>query len=142
VIPDLSYVTTVIVAVLVLTIILDRLLLRPLGSVMSAREGAIGSARDLAGSSRVRAEEAASELDSKTRQARSEVYRQMDEKRRAALDRRAGVLAEARREVERLLHDAAERVRTQADQARAQLDRDADAIAGTIVERVLGRKAS
>jgi len=33
-------------------------------------------------------------------------------------------------------------VQAQALAARAQLDRDADAIATTIVERVLGRKAS
>ena len=32
--------------------------------------------------------------------------------------------------------------RTQADAARSQLDRDADALATSIVERVLGRRAS
>ena len=47
-----------------------------------------------------------------------------------------------RREVEQLINNAAVRVRTQAETARAQLDRDADVLASTIVERVLGRKAS
>jgi F-type H+-transporting ATPase subunit b len=141
VIPDLS-VAWVIVLVLVLLVVLDRLLLRPLTRVVNERQGAIHAARELAESSRVRAEEATNEFQARTREARAELYGQMDETRRAALDRRAGVVSETRREVEQLMTEAGARVRTQAETARTQLDRDADALAGTIVERVLGRKAS
>jgi F-type H+-transporting ATPase subunit b len=141
VIPDLS-VGWVIFFVVVLSVVLDRLLLRPMTRVVNERQGAIRAARELAESSRARAEEATNEFDAKTRQARAELYRQMDEKRRAALDRRANVVSETRREVAQLLNEAGARVRTQAETARAQLDRDADALAGTIVERVLGRKTS
>jgi F0F1-type ATP synthase membrane subunit b/b' len=66
----------------------------------------------------------------------------MDDARRAALDRRNEVLAATRAEVEKAASDATGRIRAQADAARAQIDRDADALASTIVERVLGRKAS
>jgi F-type H+-transporting ATPase subunit b len=141
VIPDLS-VAWVIVLVLILTVVLDRLLLRPMTRVVNERQGAIHSARELAESARARAEEATNEFNARTREARAELYRQMDETRRAALDRRASVVSETRREVEHLMNEAGARVRTQAETARAQLDRDADALAGTIVERVLGRKAS
>jgi F-type H+-transporting ATPase subunit b len=141
VIPDLS-VAWVIVFVLVLSVLLDRLLLRPVTRVMSEREGAIRSARELAEASRARAQAAADELEAKTRSARAEIYRQMDEKRRAALERRAEIVADTRREVERSMADATRRVRAQATAARAQLERDADALAAIIVERVLGRKAS
>lgn len=140
-IPDLS-VVWVIAFVLTLSILLDRLLLRPVTRVMREREGAIRAARDLAESSRAKAQAASDEFEARTRGARADVYRQMDEKRRAALDRRAHVVAETRREVEQSMQDATTRVRTQADAARAQLDRDADNLATTIVERVLGRKAS
>jgi F-type H+-transporting ATPase subunit b len=140
-IPDLS-VVWIIAFVLLLSIILDRLLLRPVTQVMQQREGAIRSARDLAESSRAKAQAATDEFESKTRTARADVYRQMDEKRRAALDRRAEVLTTTRAEVEKTAKEATERIRTQADAARAQLDRDADTLATTIVERVLGRKAS
>jgi F-type H+-transporting ATPase subunit b len=140
-IPDLS-VVWVIVLVIALTVILDRLLLRPLTRVMAERDGAIQAARELAETSRVRAQAAADELDAKTRAARAEVYRQMDEHRRAALERRTTLLAETRLEVERSVHEATDRVRAQASAARDQLERDADALATTIVERVLGRKAS
>src|SRR5436309_857809 len=109
---------------------------------MSEREGAIRAARDLAEVSRAHAHSAMNEFETKTRAARGEVYRQMDEKRRAALERRAEIVATTRREVEQLKNEATARVRQQADTARAQLDRDADALAATIVERLLGRKAS
>ncbi len=140
-IPDLSTVW-VVGFVLLLSVILDRLLLRPVTRVMQAREGAVRSARDLAEASRARAQAATDELEARTRAARAEVYRRMDEKRKGALDRRATLVGETRREVEQAMTEAAARIRSQADAARAQLDRDADAVASTIVERVLGRSVS
>jgi F-type H+-transporting ATPase subunit b len=140
-IPDLS-VVWVIFFVLLLTALLDRLLLRPMTQVMRAREGAIRSAREMAEASRAKAQAAREEFESRTRAARSDVYRQMDEKRRDALERRATLVAETRAEVERSMADASHRVQAQVSAARAQLDRDADAIATTIVERVLGRTVS
>lgn len=140
-IPDLS-VVWVIAFVLVLTVVLDRLLLRPITRVMREREGAIRSARELAEQSQARAQAAIDEFDAKTRAARAEVYRQMDEKRRAALASRAELIAETRHEIERTTDEASKRLAAQAAVARGQLDRDADALAATIVERVLGRKAS
>jgi len=141
VIPDLS-VVWVIGFVLVLTVLLDRLLLRPLTSVMRDREGAIQSARDLAESSRAKARAASDEFEARTQAARTDVYRQMEEKRRAALDRRADLVAATRREIEQTMHEATDRLTAQASAARAQIERDADSFATTIVERVLGRKAS
>jgi F0F1-type ATP synthase membrane subunit b/b' len=141
VIPDLS-VVWVIFFVLLLTVLLDRLLLRPMTRVMSERDGAIRSARELAEASRAKAQAASDELESRTRAARADVYRQMEEKRRQALERRASLVGETRAEVERSIADATSRVRAQAAVARAQIDRDADTIATTIVERLLGRKAS
>lgn len=128
--------------VILLSVILDRLMLRPILKVMQQREGAIRSARELAESSRARAQAASDEFDAKTRAARAEVFHQMDESRRAALERRAEVLASTRAEVDKAAADATQRIRSQVDAARTQIDRDADAMASTIVERVLGRKAS
>jgi F0F1-type ATP synthase membrane subunit b/b' len=141
VLPDLS-VVWVIGFVLLLSILLDRLLLRPVTGIMKARASAIDSARELAETSRARAQAATDELDAKTRGARAEVYRQMEENRRAALATRAELVGATRREVERSMEEAAVRLRTQTEAARKQLERDADALATTIVERVLDRKAS
>jgi F-type H+-transporting ATPase subunit b len=141
VLPNLS-VVWVIAFILLLTAILDRLLLRPLTRVMQEREGAIQSARELAETSHTRARAGAEELEEKTRAARAEVYRRMEEIRRAAQDRRTALVAETRREIERSVAEATARIQNQAIQARAALDRDADVLASSIVERVLGRKAS
>ena len=140
-IPDLS-VVWVIFLVLLLTGVLNRLLLRPMTRVMEERDGAIRSARELAEASQARAQAATDELETRTRAARGDVYRQMDEKRRDALERRTQIVADTRSEVERATAEAKQRLRAQALAAREQLDGDADAIATTIVERVLGRKAS
>jgi F-type H+-transporting ATPase subunit b len=141
VIPDL-YLVWVVVFVLVLSVVLDRLLLRPITRVMQERESAIRSARDVAETSRARAQAAADEFEARTRAARAEVYRQMEANRQAALATRAETLAATRQQVERSMEEAADRLDAQTAAARAQLERDADALATTIVERVLGRKAS
>jgi F0F1-type ATP synthase membrane subunit b/b' len=109
---------------------------------MQQREGAIRSARELAESSRLKAQAAADEFEVRTRAARNDIYRQMDEKRRAALERRAELVAETRREIEQTVDEASDRLQRQAEAARQQIDRDADSLASTLVERVLGRKAS
>jgi len=141
VLPNLS-VVWIIAFVLLLTVILNRLLLRPLTRVMHDRQGAIRSARDMAAESRMRAEMAVRDFDNQTRAARADVYRQMEERRRAALERRATLVADTRAEVERTIGDATGRIRRQAAAARGALERDAAVAATAIVERVLGRKVS
>jgi F-type H+-transporting ATPase subunit b len=128
--------------VLVLSVLLDRLLLRRITQVMKQREGALRSARQLAESSRTKAQAASEEFEAKMQTARAEVYQQMDETRRVALATRAELVADTRAEVERSTKEATTRLRHQVDIARAELDHDADSMAVNIVERVLGRKAS
>jgi F-type H+-transporting ATPase subunit b len=140
-IPDLS-VLWVVFFVLVLSLVLDRLLFRPLTRVMQERAMAVKSARELAEASSSRAQAATAEFESQTAAARNEVYRAMDEKRRVALDRRTALLAETRRDAEASIAAATARVRAQADEARRTIDRDADSLASAVVERVLGRQAS
>ena len=73
--------------------------------------------------------------------ARADVYKQMDDARRTALDKRAAVMADTKREAETALSDATSRLTTQASAARAALESEANNLAGEIVNRVLGRTA-
>jgi F0F1-type ATP synthase membrane subunit b/b' len=139
--PDLT-VFWVIFFVLLTGLILDRLILRPLLRVMGEREGAVTAARALAETASARARAATAEFDTKTQAARSEIYREMDEKRRLALERRNELLARTRGEAEAAIGEATARVRAQAAEARARLEQEANTLAAAIVERVLGRKAS
>lgn len=137
-IPDLSALW-VIALLLTCTYLLNTLIFQPILRVIEARLKAVSDARDLAQSAADRATTAATEYTQTLNAARSEVYRQMDETRRTALDRRAALLAETRATVERELIEATRRVQQQSAEARASLDRDADQLAGAIVSRVLGR---
>jgi F-type H+-transporting ATPase subunit b len=139
--PDLT-VFWVIFFVLLTGVILNGLILRPVQQVMREREGAVRSARDLAESAAARAKAATAEFEARTQAARAEIHREMDDKRRRALERRTALLSSTRAEVQAAIHEATERVQAQAADARAALERDVESLASEIVERVLGRRAS
>ena len=137
-IPDIT--TLWVIALVLLTVFLvNTLIFKPILAVIEARLKAVSDARDLAHTAADRARQASAEYSEKLGAARSEVYREMDEKRRAALADRAAVLGETKAGVEREIADATTRVQEETTAARASLDRDAESMAGAIVARVLGR---
>ena len=140
-IPDLT-VIWVIGLVLLLSWTLKRLLIAPLTEVMETRERAIRSAVELAETAAKKAAQAPAEFETKTAAARAVIYQQMDENRRELLARRAEILDETQRDAESNLADATERLKTQTAEARAQLERDAEALGLAAAEQVLGRKIS
>lgn len=118
---------------------LNTLVFRPILRVIDQRADAVRGARELADSAAQKATAAAAEYDQTLNVARAEVYQQMDDMRKAALDKRAAVLAATRATVEQELSAASARVQQESTEARAALDRDASNLAGAIVSRVLGR---
>jgi F-type H+-transporting ATPase subunit b len=141
VIPGLSLIW-VVFFVMLLAWLLDRLFFKPFTRVMSEREQRVKSALDLANRSAESAREAGARFEEQTRAAQGEVYRQMDEARRAALERRGELLGETRREIEASVSSGRARVAEQAESARLELERQSGDLADTIVARVLGRGAS
>ena len=139
--PNLS-VIWVIILLLILTVVVDRLLLRPVLDVIRKRDQAIESARDLARRSAAEAQAASDEFDRRTAAARAEIYKEMDEMRRAALARRAEIVAETRAEAEAAVAEAARRLDADAEDARRRLEADAQALGAAAADRILGRKAS
>jgi F-type H+-transporting ATPase subunit b len=136
-IPDITALW-VIGFVLTTVVLVNTLLFKPILAVIDARLKAVSDARELAQSASERATAAAAEYDEKLNAARSVVYREMDDKRRAALDKRAALVGETKAVVQRELADAATRVQQQAAAARASLDREAEGMARAIVTRVMG----
>ena len=139
--PDIS-VFWVILFVMLLTVIIDRLLLRPITRVMQQREEAIRSARELAEQSANQAKAAVAEFEQKTMAARAETYKQMDEMRRAATAERNEVMARTRAEADAQIAAASEPLKAETEDARRTLQADADALGGIVAERILGRKVS
>jgi len=141
VIPNLS-VFWVIFFLLVLTVVLDRLLFRPILRTIAQREEAIRSARELAEQSASQAKAATIELEQKTAAARAEIYKQMDEMRRAGLAERAEILTRTRAEAEAGIAEASAQLQAEAEEARRRLAADAEILGQAAAERILGRKAS
>lgn len=139
--PDLS-VVWVIFFVLVLTVALDRLLLRPILAVIRQREDASASARELARRAAEDAQAATAEFDRTMTAARTELYREMDDMRRAATNRRADIVAQTRADAEAQVADAARRLDEEAARARRALDAEAQALGAAAADRILGRQAS
>jgi F-type H+-transporting ATPase subunit b len=136
--PDVT--TLWVVAFLLLcTFMLNTLVFKPILRVIDQRSHSVRDARELADSAATKATTAAAEYDQKLTAARAEVYQQMDDTRKAALDKRAVLLAATRASVEQELTAASQRVQQESTEARTALDRDASNLAGAIVSRVLGR---
>ena len=139
--PNLS-ILWVIAIVLLLSVILDRLLFRPITRVIQERERRIASARQIAEAAAAKAQAATAEFEEKTAAARAEIYRQMDDMRRAALEQRATLVADTRKETAAALAEAIAKVKADADVARERLVRDADELGREAAERILGQKVS
>jgi F-type H+-transporting ATPase subunit b len=140
VIPDITALW-VIALLMICVFVLNTLIFTPILAMSESRAKAVRDARELAASAAQKATDASATFDRTLATARAEVYGQMDEARRAALAKRAAIMAETKQETERALHDATTRLADQAVAARTSLERDAAALAGDIVGRVLGRTA-
>jgi F-type H+-transporting ATPase subunit b len=132
----------VIFFLLVLAVVLDRLLFRPILAVIRQREEAARSARELAERSAREAAAATAEFEQKTAAARADVYRQMDEVRRTALQAREKIVTETRAQAEHEIAAASSQLQAEADEARRRLAAEAEALGTMAAERILGRKAS
>jgi hypothetical protein len=88
-------------------------------------------------SASTKASAAADEYNRTLNAARAEVYQQIDDTRKSALDKRAQLLAGTRDAVGRETQSATARVAQESAEARAGLDRNASDLANAIVLRVL-----
>ena len=136
--PNLS-VVWVIAAILVLAFVLDRWLFKPILRVMGERQAAVTSAMKMAEGAAAKAKAATAEFEQKIGAARADLYKQMDERRKAGEAYRTEVMAKTRQEVDKTLADARVELDAQATQARATLERDAEQLGREIADKVLGR---
>ena len=130
----------VIAFLLVLAWTLDRTLIKPLTRVMQEREQAIASARELAESATQRAAAAAREFEEKRAEARADIFKQMDKMRQDLLVHREDILQKARIEADAAFKEASTRLSAQTEDARAQLEHDAQALGIAVAEQMLDRR--
>jgi len=136
--PNLS-VVWVIAAILLLAFILNRWLFKPVLRVIAEREAAVQSAMQMAEDATARARAASAEFDAKMGAARTDLYKQLDERRKAGDAYRTELMAKTRDEVDKTLADARTELDVQVAQATTKLERDADQLGREIADKVLGR---
>jgi F-type H+-transporting ATPase subunit b len=139
--PDLT-VLWIIAFVLILAFALNRLLFQPVLKVIEQREQAASSARTLAERAAAEARQATEEFDRRTAAARADIYKQMDEMRRTALEERTALVEATRKEAAERLADAPAQLERDVDEARSRLDAEAEQLAAQAEARILGRRAS
>ena len=136
--PDLS-VFWVIGAILLLAVILNRWLFTPVLRVIRERETAVQTAMQMAQDATATAKAASAEFDAKIGAARADLYKQLDERRKAGDAYRTELIAKTRDEVDKKLADARTDLDAQVAQATTKLERDADQLGREIADKVLGR---
>jgi F0F1-type ATP synthase membrane subunit b/b' len=129
----------VVFFLLLCSTLLNTLVFKPILDITDRRARAVRDARELAESASHKAESARADYERTLNAARADIYNQIDETRRVAMDARAARLAETRAAVETELRAASERVQKESADAKSAIDREAAALAGAIVTRVLGR---
>jgi F-type H+-transporting ATPase subunit b len=137
-VPDISTLW-VVFFLLLCTVLLNTLIFQPILKVIDQRTAAVRGARELAESAATKAAAAAAEYARTLTAARAEVYTQIDETRRSALEKRAQLLSDTKSAVERDARSATAVVAQESAAARTSLDREASQLANDIVTRVLGR---
>lgn len=121
---------------------LKAMFFKPLGKVLHARKEATEGARKQAAESLERAAAKAEAYEESIRAARSEIYQEQEVLRRKWRDEQTAQLADARQKSEVQLKTAKATILVEAQEARASLAANSQALASQITESILQRRAS
>ena len=131
-----------VLLVVVLHFYLKYVFFRPLKKVLEERYNATEGACKLAAETLERAKAQTADYENRLRAARTEFYQAEERHYREMQERHAAQLAEVRQNARKMLQTAQEQIGREAEQAKAALAGESDALAAEIVEAVLGRSAA
>jgi F-type H+-transporting ATPase subunit b len=130
------------VLVILLNFYLKAVFFKPLEKVLRRRYEATEGARKLAGESLERAAAKTAEYEAAMRAARGEVYQAQEQLHKQLQEREAAGVASARQRADEAVREAKAQLAGDVAQAKADLDRDSDALAEQIAESILRRSAA
>jgi F-type H+-transporting ATPase subunit b len=128
-----------IAIIITMVFVLNRLLFRPVGRILSEREARTHGRSDEAHDTMRRVSESLSRYETSLRQARAEGYSLLERQQSEANGERQRKIASVRREVEEQVEEEKRQIRAQADAARATLGEEAKLVAANISSQVLRR---
>ncbi|MBP1625053.1 MAG: hypothetical protein H6Q07_3075 [Acidobacteria bacterium] len=136
-----SSIIPAIIIFLVLIIVLNWLLFRPLQRIQAERESRTTGLMSEAQAKMDHQLDLFNEYQATIKNARLEAYRQQEQLRNDAMKKRAEVLGNARTAGERMIQDSRASILSQVESAKRQLDREAQELARGITSSILGRSA-
>ena len=131
-----------IAMIIAMVFILNRTLYKPISRVLAGRDQRTRGSSDEAHGILRRVDESLTRYERTLREARTESYRMLEEQRAVAIRARQQRLASVREEMEGVIDAEKSSLQTQTIQARTDLDVEAQRVAATIRDHVLGRKIS
>jgi len=126
-----------IICLLVVWVAYRNIVQRKLEQVLEKRraltEGLLEKARADIG----KAEELTTQYEQRLREARSQIYKGQEVRRRHIMEKRSAALEDARRHSDELVQHARTRLDNDMSEARTTLDRQADSLAAQIIDSIL-----
>lgn len=137
--PHLPTILSVASAVVVLTIVLNQFLFKPLRHIIDERERRTNDARAALDEARAVQDQRLEAIENKLKDARREAFEVREEAARTGRGRRDELMAEARRQAHTVVEQARAEIAGDLETARRDLEDEAERLSELIAERVLGR---
>jgi F-type H+-transporting ATPase subunit b len=136
--PDGSLVLIALLFI-IFVFLLNRVLFKPIGRVLDERNTLTEGARAEARAAARRYQDRLNDYESGIRQARGESYRYLEQQRAVAVEERARIIEDAKKQAADELEKAKAEIARQAANARSALEAEARLVAGRVTQSVLGR---
>ena len=114
-----------------------RLFLRPLEEKLRERYQITGGRREVAGRNLAAAEQKTAEYEEALQAARTALYRQQEQERQQALERRAEIVRQARQRAEETVSRAKQELEEEVRGAKQRLAAESEALAQSILQTIL-----
>jgi len=137
--PHLPTILSVASAVVVLTLVLNQFLFKPLRSIIDERQRRTDDARAELDDARAVQNQRLDEIEQRLKEARREAFDIRDAAARSGRAQRDGLMAEARQEAHKVVEGARAEIAADLETARQDLESEAERLSAMIAERVLGR---
>ncbi|OFV96106.1 MAG: hypothetical protein A3F68_04610 [Acidobacteria bacterium RIFCSPLOWO2_12_FULL_54_10] len=114
-----------------------RVFLRPLEKTLHERYQITGGRREIAERNLAITEQKAAEYKEALRAARTELYRQQEQERQQALERRAEIVRQARQQAEETVARSRRELGEEVEEAKKRLAAESEALAQSILQAIL-----
>ena len=140
--PDPPTLLLVASAVIVLTIVVNYLLFKPINRILDERKRTTEAARQELADGQATQAKRFEEIEVRLREARREAFEVREAAQRAGRERRDELLAAAREEAQKIVEEARAEIASDLESGKRDLEAEAERLSKMIADRLLGRPVS